>query len=269
LNGDRISLKAGANYFVLEDSVNADSLAMYLPSRLRSQFLIEIPGLKDLLMDLGVQSLTEALVLQKYVLPNFSVLPNSQKSKVSVVILQRWESLKTTEFMEELKRCPFVKKAVHDQNNSEIMYVTPENLLDPCNELLAAIFDRSPSVFPAEEFATREWLHILSYLGMKNELDKDLFLKCAKRIQLECDVSKGMLLMQYFLNTFGQFSCTPEFCKQLSEIKCIPAELSSAPLALYCSKDVSIPLHRHLVYKVLPVIPGNSTEKLLQFFCSA
>jgi len=36
LNGDRVSLKAGVDYFVLEDNVNADSLAMYLPSRLRS-----------------------------------------------------------------------------------------------------------------------------------------------------------------------------------------------------------------------------------------
>jgi hypothetical protein len=240
--------------------VNADSLAMYLPSRLRSQFLIEIPGLKDLLLDLGVQRLTEALVLQKYVLLNFSVLPNSQKGKVSDVILQRWESLKTTEFVEELKRCPFVKKHVHDQSNSEIMYVTPENLLDPRNKLLAEIFNRSPSVFPAEEFATTEWLQILSYLGMKNELDKDLFLECAKKIELENDVSKGMCLMQYFLNTFGQFACTHEFCNQLSEIKCIPAELSSAPLALYCSKDVSIPVHRHLVYEVLPVIPGKDSE---------
>jgi hypothetical protein len=257
LNGDRVSLRDGNDYFILDDNVNTDSLAMYLPSRLRCQFLAETQGLKDLLLDLGVQRLTEALVLQKYVLPNFTVLPNSQKAKVSDVILQHWETLNSAEFIDELKRCPFVKKRLHDQSHSEITFVKPDNLLDPRNEFLRSIFDRSRSVFPAEEFAAAEWLEILSCLGMKNEVDKDIFLQCAKIVELENDVSKGMCLMEFFVNNFGQFACTQEFCMQLSEIKCIPAGISNAPLALYCTKDVSIPLHRHLVFEVLPVIPGK------------
>lgn len=106
----------------------------------------------------------------------------------------------------------------------------------------------------------------MQQLGMKNAMDKDIFLKCAHQVEEENDVSKGIYLMEYFAENFGEFTCTPDFCSQLSEIKCVPALLWNEPLALYCTKDVSIPLHRHLVFRVIPVIPGKLHQIFPHFY---
>lgn len=57
-------------------------------------------------------------------------------------------------------------------------------LFDPRVEVLKEIFGDEPDAFPTGEFAKEEWLHVLVDIGLKNKLDKETFLQCAKKVLL-------------------------------------------------------------------------------------
>jgi hypothetical protein len=60
--------------------------------------------------------------------------------------------------------------------------VTPKSLLDPRNEVLAAIFEDEPDVFPQGPFARPEWLAVLADVGLRAKLDPGTFVQCATKV---------------------------------------------------------------------------------------
>lgn len=55
-------------------------------------------------------------------------------------------------------------------------------LFDPRVEVLSEIFGDEPDAFPTGEFAEEEWLDVLVDVGLKNKLDVDTILQCAKKV---------------------------------------------------------------------------------------
>ena len=154
-------------------------------------------------------------------------------------ILSKWETLRDSDALVEcLKDVPFVKRK-QDETGGEVVFVKADQLYDPRNNFLSLMFDKDPSCFPIEEFASEESLNMLSSVGLKNTVDKDIFLKCAWMVEAEQSLTKSMKLFEYYSEHFGEFyDNNQEFCEQLSEVQCVPAELDGDSLALYRFHDI-------------------------------
>ena len=266
MSHERVSLKDQREHFFLDSSINIDSLNFYLPDTMKTKFLLDKKEIKDLYEDLNVKPMTEAKVLQEFVLPQFHNMPLSQKESVCETIVLKWEILKqSTEFLDVLKETSFVKRSKNDFGG-EIEYVVPSQLLDPRNKFLYDMFDGSENKFPAREFKDEKWLTILSEVGLNNNIDKEVFLQCAWKVESQCNVEKAMQLLRYYSEHFGEFyDSTQEFSTRLAEIRCVPAEMDNEPLSLYRFQDVAAPKDRNLVFKVLPVVHENVVPPQVMF----
>lgn len=56
-------------------------------------------------------------------------------------------------------------------------------LFDPRNEVLKEIFGDEPDAFPPGEFGEQPWLDVLVDIGLRNKLDRDTILQCAKKVE--------------------------------------------------------------------------------------
>lgn len=57
-------------------------------------------------------------------------------------------------------------------------------LFDPRTVVLKEIFGDEPDAFPAGEFGEESWLDVLVDIGLKNKLDRDTILQCAKKVRV-------------------------------------------------------------------------------------
>lgn len=55
-------------------------------------------------------------------------------------------------------------------------------LFDPRNEVLKEIFGDEPDAFPPGEFGEEAWLDVLVDVGLRNELDRETILQCARKV---------------------------------------------------------------------------------------
>jgi len=263
---ERVSLESQDEHFFLDPSVDIKSLNTYLPKSLKNKFLLEKEDIKDLLQDLGVKPMTEAKILEEFVIPQFATMPMSQKELLCETIAAKWENLRLSgEFINVLKKTPFVKRTKNDFGG-EIEFVEPGTLFDPRNDFLYSMFDGSQNKFPAGEFREDKWLEILAEIGLNNNIDKDVFLQCAWRVETQNDVEKGLKLHNYYAEHFAEFyDSTQEFNRKFSEIKCVPGSIDEESMCLYKFKDVAAPKDTPLVFKVLPVIPDSIAPPQVMF----
>ena len=166
-------------------------------------------------------------------------------------ILEKWTILSQSDgFIDVLKETAFVKRK-ENNGNGQIVFVKPNQLFDPRNELLNFVFDQDRSSFPAEEFETEASLDILKTLGLRTTVDKDTFLKCAWIVEGEQSVPKAMKLFEYFNEHFGEFfdNNRGEFIRNLAEVCCVPAaEGQSLSLCRFRDAGKVIILFPHQCY---------------------
>lgn len=55
-------------------------------------------------------------------------------------------------------------------------------LFDPRTEMLKEIFADEPDAFPPGEFGEEAWLEVLVDIGLRNKLDRDIILQCARKV---------------------------------------------------------------------------------------
>jgi hypothetical protein len=148
-------------------------------------------------------------------------------------IFTDWDTLSASdELLDELKNTAFVKRKL--KNDGEITFVRPSQVFDPRHQLLKAIFDNDRSLFPAEEFQSVKALDILERVGLQRAVDKETFLMCATVVEMERDLRKAIILLEYFSDHFGEFyDSNKDFCSKLSEIKFVPCEVEEGDVALH------------------------------------
>ena len=155
-----------------------------------------------------------------------------------------------------------------------------EQLLDPSNKLLAAIFKDDP-VFPTGEFANDDWLGILRHLGLQSGMDSELFLLSARRVHrafsharaaddgaaATTTLGNAAALLKHLTANFAQLQSST-FCASLADIACVPVRMPVSPgagiedggsggeleLARFC--DTTLPSDKYLVWSVMPVLHG-------------
>lgn len=55
-------------------------------------------------------------------------------------------------------------------------------LFDPRTEVLKEIFGDEPDAFPPGEFGEEAWLDVLVDVGLRNKLDRETTLQCARKV---------------------------------------------------------------------------------------
>jgi len=252
MSGKRTAL-AGAEYFSLTNT--PDILALPLSQRAMDRFLAPKGNLQDLHRDLGIASLGHADIITKFLLPDFQRMRGEDQAKLMQHILVNWETLKeNAPLLNAIKEVPF-------------MGVKASALYDPRNELLRDIFADDPSVFPPITFASPDWLVLLGDIGLKNTIDKQTFLDCARKIEsqitepLHIEVtSKATRLIGYLIQNWQDFF-DDHFYQELSRIICVPVnvpnghEPTKGTAALRRFKDGAAPKDKNLCFTVLPIIP--------------
>lgn len=167
-------------------------------------------------------------------------------------ILNKWEILRLSDdLVAALKETSFVKCK---QSEGDIIFVRPNQLLDPRNKIFGCIFNRNQSVFPAEEFSTETSLNMLEMVGLSSKVDKDVFLKCARIAEEEEDTRKAQVLLEYFSEHFGEFMDNFDFMQTIANIKFCPAVMGGERVKLYRFQEVAAPKDENLTFSVLPVM---------------
>lgn len=58
------------------------------------------------------------------------------------------------------------------------------SLFDPRTKILKDIFEDEPDAFPTGEFAEDGWLDVLVDVGLRNKLNRETILLCAKKVAI-------------------------------------------------------------------------------------
>ena len=153
-----------------------------------------------------MSTLSEAGVITRFLLPNFSEMAQSDQIALIDFVKTRWHGGLATEegFKDAMKEVAFIP--------INGVLTKPSMLMDPANETLAHIFDDDPSAFPPGEFSTQEWLSMLRELGLRDKLDPDTFIDCAQHVEhLRCDplpadvAAKAARLLRYMITHANDF----------------------------------------------------------------
>jgi len=253
LSGRRAAL-AGNEYFSLSQSPDLEGLP--LSQTAMEQFLAPKDRLQDLHRDLGVVSISHSGIIARFLLPDYQNLSPEDQQKLMTHILAKWEELKEDEqLINVIKEVPF-------------MGVKASSLYDPRNELLKDVFGDDPLAFPQGVYASPEWLVLLADIGLKNTIDKETFLDCARKLEsqraepLPFELnSKATRLLRYLLQHFQDFY-DQRFVQDLSQICIVPVNIpignepGQTMPALRRYGDAAVPKDKNLCFTVIPIIPG-------------
>jgi hypothetical protein len=244
-----------------------------------SRFLKHKEQFLPLYLALGVQMLTEADVLGRFLLPRMDSADDKDRAEQIRFIRKNWDGklCNNPQFVEQLKQASFV--TVADGRTARA-----EELFHPEQPVLAQIFQDDP-VFPAGEFRDPDWLAILEKLGLRQEIDATLFLHCAGRVHTafsnspppDLDVDKMLhgatALAAHFTRNANQLATEPDFFAKISDMRFLPVPPVGMPDELTEGEDeqpvrhhsqrtasyseVAVPRDWALVWSARPICPAE------------
>ncbi|TXG69797.1 hypothetical protein EZV62_004732 [Acer yangbiense] len=186
--------------------------------------------------------------------------------------------------VETLKDTKFVRNA--DEFSMDLS--KPKDLFDPADAILTPVFSGERKKFPGEMFDTDGWLQILRKAGLRNSIEADIILECARRVEFlgnEClksqvdldDFETDLLRSDNEISmeiwalagsiieaVFSKFAVHygGNCCNQLGMITFVPAELG---LPNVCGKRVLTAYSEAIISKdwppawsCAPIISGQS-----------
>ncbi|KAK6241558.1 hypothetical protein SCA6_006947 [Theobroma cacao] len=201
----------------------------------------------SLLRALGVPELHDQEILVRFGLPHFEEKPLNEREDILIYLYTNWQDLQAdSSVVVALRETNFVRNA--DEFSSD--FYKPKDLFDSGDALLASVFSGERKKFPGERFSTDGWLRILRKVGLRMATEADVILECAKRVEFlgsECMKSTGDFddfgtdmtyhgevsmevwtlagsVVEAVLTNFAVLYGN-NFCNQLGEISCVPAEL--------------------------------------------
>ena len=137
-------------------SPNICSSDFPLSQRAKSKVL-ELPKsreCRELYQDLSIQSLEEDNLVEKFVVPDFDGLSDTEKEKVVESIKNKWDILKRNAMLvksiENPKFIPNMSHMTHPDSNRDSAashFLAAKELYDPGNKILMSIFSDQPYDF--------------------------------------------------------------------------------------------------------------------------
>ncbi|CAM9507617.1 unnamed protein product, partial [Hapterophycus canaliculatus] len=198
------------------------------------RLLAPSPELSDLIRDIGVEQVNHPGVIARFVLPELGTVPPDDRQKLLHHVRVHWAELKQDQaLIDQFKEVSFVAfipvKGVPTKASA---------LFDPRIELLKEIFGDEPDAFPPGEFGEEAWLDVLVDIGLRNKLDRDIILQCAKKVcSFVCVESRAeplpaavaeraSTLMRHINGSAGNGELyNSEFLSALSRLRFVPVHL--------------------------------------------
>ena len=226
--------------------------------------------------ELGVAELSAVNLFQKFIVPEFDGLSRLDQSKFTEQLCNEWPTLKqNASLVETLKQLQFIPVNGHQQ------HAKPSELLDPRNQLLSNLFQNNPKLFPNGEYASKRWLNVLTELGLKNTLDKELYAKACAQMSIDFHATNDaalkksaytqcIFLLQHFNDNFTDLYSI-NLLKELSNIAYVPVVRpgSTHPEPMLVQwKECALHKDRHLIWTCKPIVlkalepPRNTWDHL-------
>ena len=201
---------------------------------------------------LDIKVLKDSDLMQKFIVPEFANLGRLDQNRFMHQMCERWSELRKQQpLVDALKKLKFVPVVCGNGDNEEKVACACD-LLDPREQLLTEYFESAPHMFPHGEYATSGWLRVLSDLGLRKEMDKELLPQAAVLLEKESRTVFGQtggadmnqkkrlvrraksLVLHFFDNFSNEFS--QKMLSQLAEISFVPVRV---PLDLGLNYGVS------------------------------
>ncbi|KAI4370762.1 hypothetical protein MLD38_019073 [Melastoma candidum] len=209
-------------------------------------YAIESPE-GQLLQALGIPELHDQQTLVRFGLPNYELKPQNEQEDLLIYIYMNWQDLQSNvTVVETLKETKFVRS--NDEFCTDLW--KPNDLFDPGDLLLSSIFSGERKKFPGERFANDGWLRILKKTGLRNSIEADVMLECARRVEyLGGEAMKNVVdlddIVTNSVNAYGEIPAeiyalagsvvsavfanfavlySNSFCNALGKITFVPAE---------------------------------------------
>lgn len=244
VSNQRCSCQSGDKFWCQEDNVrNISGQTLSSNHNFLDLIVKTDPRLKDLYTLLGIIELTPLIAMKKFTLPNLNLVESQERLPIVASLLENWNNYcNDREVIDNLKTLPFIP--IHHQSSFTATYCTAGELLSwQKRTLLDALGDLYPQYFIPQELRTNSWQKLLSDLGMKDDIDKDVALRIASDIEQSSLVSKeeavmnnsnsSVLLPSYYLNAqkflryildheHVHIFVDPSFISQLKKITFVP-----------------------------------------------
>ncbi|CAN0192941.1 unnamed protein product [Scytosiphon promiscuus] len=99
--------------------------------------------------------------------------------------------------------------------------------------MLKEIFGDEPDAFPPGEFGEEAWLDVLVDIGLRNKLDRDIILQCARKLESQraeplpaAVAERASTLMRHINGSAGNGELyNNEFLSALSRLRFVPVHL--------------------------------------------
>ena len=181
-------------YYTFTPGTNTNSFPLSQESKSK---VLERPVSResqDLYEDLAVESLGERDVVQKFVLPDFNKLSDTEKEQVIRSIKNKWGNLKNDELIKAMETLQFIPNVYNESNvrnntnnfgSRQVAFFSAKDLYDPENEILKSVFSDQPYQFPSGKYLQKDWLIFLREIGLKNEITANVYFKCANKLALD------------------------------------------------------------------------------------
>ena len=236
-SGSHVSIESGSFFTASADVQTVDELPMLLGGTDAERRLLERREMPvaHLHQRLGIAELTLAGLLTKYLLPEYMRMAPPQQRGLRTCLANRWDSLRDDRaLLARMKELPLLP----DQRG-QLRLVS--SFLDPAVPVVALVFDDMPERFPLPEFSESDrWLSLLRDIGLKTEVDGDLFVECALHVEqlwrdasqrrrqpdpdaIAIAVAKADKLLKFLWQNFSAISQgSPGFWTRLADITIVP-----------------------------------------------
>ena len=183
---------------------------------------------------LGVRELGLSGLLSQYLLPDLARMAPTQQAALHACLVERWDSLRSDrELVETLQKTPLLRDARTGALRCASYF------LDPEVPALALAFDDYPGRFPAPEVSrSPQWLTLLREIGLRSEVDAELFLECVHHVEAAwrngasgggagaaaiAATAKAEKLLKFLWQNFAQISQgSPAFWSRLAKVAIVP-----------------------------------------------
>ncbi|CAN0440222.1 unnamed protein product, partial [Ectocarpus sp. 12 AP-2014] len=223
LSGKRVAVDRQRHFSL---AAGGDVAGLPLPPGASDRLLAPSPELSDLIRDIGVEQVDHPGVVARFVLPELGTVPPDDRHKLLHHVRLHWAELKENQdLVNQFKEVAFIPvKGVPTKASK---------LFDPRTVVLKEIFGDEPDAFPAGEFGEEPWLDVLVDIGLKNKLDRDTILQCAKKVESQrmeplppAVAERAAVLMRHINSSAGEGELyNNDFLSKLSRLRFVPAHL--------------------------------------------
>jgi hypothetical protein len=214
----------------------------------------------------------------------------TQQDLLRECLVARWSSLRSDRaLVDALKSTPLLVEAQTGRLRCA------SHFLDPEVPALKLAFDDAEGRFPGRDVArSAQWLTMLREIGLRSEVDGDLFLECVQHVEAawrgasesgadavaRAATAKAEKLLKFLWQNFAQLSQgSPAFWTRLAQVAIVPvapvapaggtlsAHLPAAapPRVLVTYSACATPKDGALAWTVLPIVPDDVVRPRLLF----